>query len=349
MDRLRLGIIGCGAMAQSNLKAYADLFDLQACCDTNEETCEKVRSEFGFERSYADGLDLIRDPQIEAICLSTPPQVRREIVEEAARHSKHVISEKPFALSFEDGRAMVEACDAAGVQLAVAQNYRYYPHIQEARKILASGQVGTPFVGIVLDPLIMAFPMKDSTTSGYRWKLKQMLLIEMCCHHFDNLRFLLGCDAVEVYSKIGKAPFREAIGEIGETWTVTTITFENGCVISLYDSWDCKGMEKGGGPFARAHFECDKGSLFLNPDEETTVSAYVEDRQEWMKPLGRFDANWGQVSLRRTMETFVEAITTGKAAPTSGRDNLGTIGISFAAYKSAEENRPVRIEEIHRS
>ncbi len=347
MERLRLGIIGCGPMGERNLNSCSDLFTFKACCDLNETTRLEIQKKFGFEKSYVAAADLIKDPDIDLVLVSTPPQVRRELIENCARNSKHVIVDKPFALSFREALSMVETCEKAGVQLAVVQNYRYYPHFQEARRIIASGGVGKPNVGQIFESLIMAFPIKGSTTSDYRAKLKQMLLIEMCCHHFDTLRFLMGCDAVEVYSKIGKAPFREAIGEIGENWTITTITFENGCVVCVYDSWNCKGMEKGGGPFAKMLFECDKGSVFLNPDEQTTITAYEEGRNEWVKPLGAFDLAWGKLSLKRTMETFIEAIRTGKPAPTSGRDNLSTIAISFAGYKSAEENRPVKIKEIY--
>ena len=341
-----LGIIGCSSTGIANLHidSYGDLFNLYMCCDLKIEEALKFQRKYKFEKSCSDSKDLINDKNIDVLVICTPPHVRKEIIIPAARAGKHILIEKPLAISMADAYEINKECKRSDVKAALAQTYRFFPHILEASRILKKRTLGKPFFGLLEDFLFGFFPLKSVKSSGYMGEMKQMLLIEMVVHYFDVLRALLGENAVEVYAKINRPEYRCKIGEKGETHATVCLTFESGCIVQVLVSWDCPEGGIGGPNNYKAHIECENGVLYINKDSHL-LSVFNRVDNQWIIPQIKQPVPW-ETAWRNCMKDFLNAIQQDKEPTTSVDDNLNTMKIVFAAYRSVTENRPVRIDEI---
>lgn len=146
---VRWGLLGCGDIAR---KRVADaLIDapnsrLVAVCRRNAEQVRQFADEYGVERTYGDAAELLRDAEIDAVYIATPPHLHLPQTLAAAAAGKHVLVEKPMAVSAAECRSMVAACRAAGVKLGVAYYRRFYPIVRRMKAILASGEIGRPML-----------------------------------------------------------------------------------------------------------------------------------------------------------------------------------------------------------
>jgi len=338
LSKLGLGLIGCGWAARNlHMASYRDLFELKSVCCRTKPHVERFREEFGFETAYTDHMSLLEDPDVDVVTICTPASTRLEMIKHAAMRGKHVFTEKPLAWEIREAEQAVETCEKHGVNLAVADQYRFFPHIQTAARIIKEGLLGTPFTGLLESVIYFDFPAYPAQTKGF--------VIEQATHNIDSLRSILGEEAVEVYAKMGKSPSKVRRGEVREFWSTITMTFESGCVIQLFNSWDCWGYHVAKeSPEGRIHLECDRGTLFINRDERTPITVYSANLGGWFTPdvspkLGRDELE--AYGTLQSMKKFIECIEKGSEHPVSGREYLKTLGVAFAAYESAEKNIPI--------
>lgn len=140
---LRCGIAGLGRAATSMLPSLAKhpFVRITAAADLRKEACESFRSEFPVE-TYESVEDLCRSPNVDAIYIATPHQFHAEHAIMAAGYRKHVIVEKPMALTIEDCEAINAAADRHGVRLLVGHTHGFDPPILKMREIVRSGELG---------------------------------------------------------------------------------------------------------------------------------------------------------------------------------------------------------------
>jgi predicted dehydrogenase len=121
-----------------------------ACCRLTAvsrargELAEQFAREFGAPRWYGDWRDLLKDAEIDAVYIATPPNLHAEQTIAAAEAGKHVICEKPMALDARECRRMIAACRGAGVRLSIAYYRHFYPVVRRIREILSAGELGKP-------------------------------------------------------------------------------------------------------------------------------------------------------------------------------------------------------------
>lgn len=343
MSKMGLGIIGCGWAARNlHMASYRNLFNLKACCCKTKSHVEKFKEEYGFKKAYTNYMDLLEDPEVDVVVICTPASIRLEIIEPAAKLGKHIFTEKPLAWEYREALKAVEICEKYKVKLAVADQYRFFPHIQAAAKIIENNLLGEPFTGLLESMIYFDFPPYPQQRRGF--------VIEQVTHYFDMLRFILGKEAVKVYAKMGKSPSKIKRGEIREFWATITVIFEGDCVIQLFNSWDCWGYDVDKeNPEGKMHLECDRGTLFINKDEKTPLTIYSTDAGRWFIPevtpkLGR--QNLEAYGTGESMKKFIECIKKDYEHPVSGKEYLKTLVIAFAAYRSAEEDRPIKLLDV---
>ena len=340
-ETLRYGLIGCGGIARGHMGAYRHLFELAACCDVYEPAARAFQRQFGFRRTYADFRAMLDTERLDfvTVCTSSTHE-RLDIVLACAAAGTHVLVEKPMALTREQARRMVAACAAAGVKLAVSQQYRNFPHVKAASELLRSGALGKPFLGELRMAHLGWFPLKGAKRSDYFVKYDKVLLLNGTVHHFDMLRYLLAAEPQRIYTRAGQAPFRTAIGERGDTWSVSTVDFP-GCTVQVFNSSDCHGGTVQWDGWM--HLECERGSLYLNPDAGTPLKAYSAELKAWIVPELPARDQFRNLAWQATVRQFTRWIVGGAEHPTSGRDNLKTLALVFAAYDSAAQAAPVEV------
>ena len=128
-ERLRIGVVGCGLIAQvmhlHYLRELADRFEIAALCDVSEELARACAGDYGVPRTFARWQDLLAAP-LDAVLILTSGS-HAPITIAAAEAGKHMLIEKPMCFSVAEGRAMIEAARRAGVTLMVGYNKRYDP------------------------------------------------------------------------------------------------------------------------------------------------------------------------------------------------------------------------------
>lgn len=118
---------------------------LAAVCSRDLARTEEVAGRFGFARAYDSYEAMLKDDSVEAVYICTPNALHAEQTIQAARAGKHVLVEKPMALSRAEAEAMIEACEGRGVRLGVGFHSRHHPAQQEARRLVSEGKLGKAF------------------------------------------------------------------------------------------------------------------------------------------------------------------------------------------------------------
>ena len=141
---LNVGVISCSGMAQSHMLAVQahEQARLVAICDVDEEKLREAGEKLGVDARYTDYRDLLRHPGLDAVIIVTPDQLHREMVEAALAANKHVLCEKPLALTREDLCAIVEAGKRSDRKLMVGQICRFTPGFVAAKKLVDEGRIG---------------------------------------------------------------------------------------------------------------------------------------------------------------------------------------------------------------
>src|SRR4051794_24939863 len=140
---VRIGVAGLGFASTLSIPALASHPQLRitAAADLRADARERFASEFGAE-TFASVEALCRSPNVDAVYVSVPNALHAEVAVLAAEHGKHVLVEKPMALTLDECSAMVDAADRAGVVLVYGHTHSYNPPIRKLREIVRGGDLG---------------------------------------------------------------------------------------------------------------------------------------------------------------------------------------------------------------
>src|SRR5699024_1137109 len=140
---MNFAIIGCGFIAKKHAKAIQEVENakLVAVCDKVPEMMELYTNEYG-AKAYTDMQEMLEKENIEIVCICTPSGLHAPIAVEVAAAKKHIILEKPIAMSLEDTDKIIDACRDNQVKLAVVHPNRFRPVVKEVKKSLDENQLG---------------------------------------------------------------------------------------------------------------------------------------------------------------------------------------------------------------
>jgi len=324
-----IGILGCGGIARGrHIPGYQGLGDgvqVLAACDPSREALAETHEKLGVERLYESLDELLADDDISVVSVCTPPDVRESVVLPIVASGRHALVEKPFAWRVPEALRMVEAAEAAGVQLAVNQNFRWKEITRKAREIADSGDLG--------ELLLIAedyYTWRDHDTAWRSW-VEQLEISVYSIHCIDRVRWLAGRNAESVYCATSHSPAHVARGE---TLSATTIRFADDLIGRVTASWCARGMREN-------QFRVDgtEGSLLAKESGEVCVQMKDGDPEQVLGVEADFTPTFGE-SLR----LLLQAVDTGDEPAHSGRDNLKTMEIVDGAYRSAEANQVITLQ-----
>src|SRR2546421_12032889 len=147
MKTIKAGIIGTGFIGPAHVEAARRLgfVEMIALCEANDELARSKADKLNIPISYGSVKDFLADKEIEVVHNCTPNHLHFEISKQIIAAGKHVISEKPLAMTTTESKELVKLARKAGVVNAIDFNYRYYPLVQEAKQMVASGKLGDVF------------------------------------------------------------------------------------------------------------------------------------------------------------------------------------------------------------
>jgi predicted dehydrogenase len=203
-----VGVIGFGWMGNVHTRAYARVRhhfpdigvvpELVAVADDVPGRAVEAAAQFGFASAVQDWRELLTDPRVQAVSVTAPNWLHREIGVAVAESGRHLWIEKPVGLTADDARAVAAAVRAAGVQSAVGFNYRNAPAVERARELIASGAIGR----VTHARFHFLSDYAASPAGALTWRYERArggngVLGDLASHAVDLVRYLLG-DIVSV-------------------------------------------------------------------------------------------------------------------------------------------------------
>ena len=343
---LAIGCIGAGMiMAECHLAAYqAAGFKVAAIASRTPAKAAAVAARWGIPKVHQTPDDLIADPAIEVLDIAYPPDQQPELIRAALKqpHIKAILAQKPLALTLADAIELRDAAAKAGKVLSVNQNMRYDQSMRVLKQLLDRGDLGE----VVFAQIDMhAIPHWQGFLAGY----DRLTLANMSVHHLDVLRFLFG-EPTEITTQTRKDPRTQF--EHTDGITVSTLRFGSGVLaVSLEDVWS--------GPRAEGYqndqhitFRVDgtlgvaKGTIGW-PNGAASTLTYASQKTTggaWVTPT--WDTMWFPHAFIGVMEQLQHAVKTGTAPALSVADNVKTVALIEAGYRSIAEGRTVKLSEI---
>jgi D-apiose dehydrogenase len=339
MNELRGALIGCGFFAVNHLHAWREIegATIVALCDRDAGRLATVGEMFGLEKRYQDAAELFDRERLDFVDIATTVESHRPLVELAASRRLPTICQKPFARSMEDARAMVAACEAAGATLMVHENFRWQTPIRAVRDEIAAGRIGEPFWGRV------SFRSAYDVFSGqpYLAKSERFIIEDLGIHILDIARFLFG-DVARVTARTRRV--NPAIR--GED--VATVLLDH--VDGLSSIVDCSYATRlDVEPFPETFIEVDgsAGTIRLNEGYQMMVAgkdgAHKRDVSPALLPWASRPWHSIQESVLAVERHFIDCLREGREPSTSGRDNLKTLALVEASYRSAAEALSIEV------
>jgi predicted dehydrogenase len=224
---LNVGVAGLGEAATEFLPAYSrhPHLRLAACADARPAAIARFQSDFPGAHAYADVRELCADPDLDVIVVATNHDFHRDPVVWAAQSGKHVVVEKPMALTLDDCDAMIEACERAGVLLLGGHSHSYDAPIRRLAELVRSGELGRL-------RMINAWNFNDFMVRPYpdeHLRQSRGVVLNQGPHHLDVIRYIGGGKLRTVRAMTGLG----SEGRSGESWYSCYCEFEDGTPCTL--------------------------------------------------------------------------------------------------------------------
>lgn len=337
-----IAFVGCGGIVNyGHIPSYqASGFKLLGGFDVNRAAAEETVQKHGLGKVYGSLDEVLADPQVEIVDVAVLPWAQPEIVAKITAAKKHLLCQKPFSVDYAQAVAMTQRAEEAGVKLAIQQQFRWGQVIRATRALLQAGWLGT-----LLDVQVQV----SITTPWDMWPWlaaqPRLDVLFHSIHYLDALRFLFG-DPALVTSRHSKNPAQEAKGE---TKTLTVWDYDNGLQVlvavchfdwspGLYSLFRVLGSE--------GLIEGTIGTNYDYPDGRSDTLKFTSRHHSEQNFSATLPGKWIPDAFYGPMASLMEAIQTGTEPVTSARDNLGTLRVVEASYRSMAERRSVAPSEI---
>ncbi len=347
----RIGCIGAGfIMADCHLVAYRQAgFNTVAICSGSWSRADEVAKRHEISKVHADYRELLSDKSVEVIDIAVPPDVQIDVIREAVKQSDHIrgiLAQKPLGMNFAEACEIVRLCRDAGIVLAVNQNMRYDQSVRAAKSLLDRGDLG--------DPVLATIDMRAIPHwMPWQQRLGWVTLRIMSIHHLDTLRFWFG-DPERVFASIRTDPRTSQKFEHTDGICLYILEYANGFRAASWDDvWTGPALEGAAKDIGiRWRIEgttgMARGTIGWPSYPERTPSTLdyttTSSNGEWHQP--RWNEVWFPDAFVGPMAQLLCALEDQTTPEISGDDNLKTMALVEACYRSAEQHRAVSLSEF---
>jgi len=345
-----IGCIGSGfIMADCHLVAYRQAgFNPVAIAARSRSKAQEVADRHALPKVYDHYEQLLDDPQIEIVDIAVPPDIQLEVVRAAVRrkHLKGILAQKPLGMNYAQATEVVRLCADAGIVLGVNQNMRYDQSVRACQALLRNGVLGEPVFGSIE---MRAIPH----WMPWQQRLGWVTLRIMSIHHLDTFRFWFGTPR-RVFASVRPDPRTSQKFAHEDGICLYILEYDSGLRASSWDDvWTGPALEGAQGDIGiRWRVEgtegLAKGTIGWPSYPACTPSTldFTTTQQPgyWLQP--RWSEVWFPDAFIGPMAQLLVAIETSTEPEISGRDNLETMALVEACYRSVAEHRAVEIAEI---
>jgi UDP-N-acetyl-2-amino-2-deoxyglucuronate dehydrogenase len=338
--RIRFALVGCGRISKNHfdaLERHREHAELVAVCDVDPAALAAAVDRTG-ARGFASLDALLAGSDADAVVLATPSGLHAEQAIRVAEAGRHVVTEKPMATRWQDGKAMVHACDAAGVHLFVVKQNRLNATLQLVKRAMERARFGR--VHTVAVNVFWSRPQSYYDSAAWRgtWEFDGGAFMNQASHYVDLLDWLVGpVESVQAYTATlarhiqvedtGVAAIRWRTGALG-TMSVTMLTYPQNLEGSITILGE-RGTVRVGGVAVNRIDEWRFADE--DPDDARVAQAGYETTSVY---------GFGHAAYYEN----VIASLRGEAAPlTDGREGLRSLELLVAIYLAARDGRRVAL------
>ncbi len=345
--KIRWGVIGAGGIADRRTipgMMLCDNAELVAVMEINAELAEQCRAKWNCAKAYTNEADLLADPDIDAVYIASPVVHHARQAMAAADAGKHILIEKPLAITAEEGQKVVDYCEAKGVKIAAGLMMRFGAYVQAMKQSIAEGKIGRPVSGY--SQFTCWYPDMPGNWRQNKKDGGGGCLMDMGVHCIDLLQYILGSQVKEV------AAFHDTLSfqyEVEDSSTVM-LRMENGCQCVVQTNFNVPDEA------AKWRLELfgDQGRL-LGENVIGQIDGGVLDamflgeqgaynaQQDTNEASGaQLDVEFGNMYARE-VASFSDSLLNGNPVEVPAAQAVQVQKVMEAAYRSAETGTVVRL------
>ena len=344
MRKLRWGVIGAGGIADRRTipgLMMAENAELVAVMEINMEFAERLRAKYGAKRAYDKEEDLLSDPEVDAVYIATPIVLHARQAKMAADHGKHILLEKPIAMTSAEGEEVVEYCRTKGVQIAAGFMMRFGSHVMSMKKAIAEGKIGTVVSGYAQFTLWL--PYEPGNWRQVKAKAGGGAMMDLSVHTIDLMEYITGMRVTHVSSFNEKIAFPEPEYDVEDSSTIL-MRMENGAQCVVQSNFNIPDEASRW----RVEFFGTKGRLLgdtmIGQIDGGKLNAVFIDKnvgysaeQTHADDVGiEIEGDFGNMYTRE-IESFSDSILNGKPLVVPASDAVHVQKIMENAYRSGQE------------
>ncbi len=328
----RWGLIGASTIAKEWVAGAIRSTggEIVSVMSSSSDRAKSFAAANGIAMSTSSLEELLADASIDAVYISTTNELHQQQTLAAANAGKHVLAEKPLALTIDGAQEMVRACKAAGVVMGTNHHLRNAGSHRAMRDAIAAGRIGRPlsarvFHAVFLPPHLQGWRVERPDAGGG-------VVLDITVHDADTLRFVLGDDPVEAVAFTQQGGMAHAGLEDA---VMGVMRFKSGLLAQFHDGFTTK--------FAGTGFEVHgtEGSLIgrnvmtQQPIGTVTLRTAAGEEQLSFDPTNLYE---------RSLTNFHAAIRGTGNPSASGEDGIWSLATGLAVLESAKSGRATRVE-----
>ncbi len=332
--KIGLAVVGVGTMGKrhaQNLRRALPGAKLVAIVDTDRRRARQMGAELEIEGIYTEIEGVLARKDVDAVVIASPAKFHPEGIRKAAAAGKHVLCEKPIAITMAEADAALAAVAKTGVRLQIGHMRRYDPAYVDARRRIEAGEIGEPVLfkslGRDREPPPLAY---------FRSGLNGMLFLDSSLHEFDLARWLMGDEVVEVHAFGAVRVFPE-LAQCNDIDTgVVNLRFAQGALGQVESFRHARY-----GYDIRTEVVGSKGTVQIGALGGTPVSVLTDEGAR-RDIVGHYLERFADAYLAEVRD-FVETLQSGREPRVTGEDGRRALAIALAAERSYREARPVTV------
>jgi predicted dehydrogenase len=334
--KVKVGIIGSQFEADIHAASFQSMpeeAEVVAVASPTPGHASELAGKYGIPRAFLDYREMLAEPDIEMVTITAPNQLHAGMTADIARAGKHVVCEKPLAMTLEEAEGMIETCRKEGVLLMYGEELFFTPKYVKAREMAAQGAFGKVH-------LVKQSEKHFGPHSPWFWDVERSgggVLMDMGCHGIAFCYWFLGRPRIEsVYAQMGT--YVHGGKTAGEDEVVCVLEFANGAMGLVEDSWARRG-----GMDDRVEVFGDAGLTYANLHMGNALPTYSENGYGyavekapstvgWSYPV--FEELWNY-GFPQEMRHFARCVRGKEEPQATGEDGRVVLEAICAGYASA--------------
>ena len=341
MNELRFALMGCGRIA----KRHADLLSseivgarLVAVCDVQPQRAETFGKKYNVP-FYSEIHELLNKESIDVVCVLTPSGMHASNVLELAPYTKHIVVEKPMALTLDDADQMIRVCDAYGIKLFVVKQNRFNLPVIKLREALSEGRFGKIVMGTVRVRWCRNQAYYDQDAWRGTWGMDGGVFTNQASHHIDLLEWLLG----DVETVFAKAETRLVDIEVEDTG-VALLKFRNGALGVIEATTAARPVDlEGSVSVLGENGTVEIGGFAVNRMKEWRFNDENSGDVDVLEKYSQNPADVYGFGHRTLLQNVVDSIVNDKKALVDGLEGRKSLELIHAIYESIETGREIAL------